>query len=878
MAINFPANPSNGDVHAGFTYNSTKSVWEANSPSMMATSDTAPTSPSDGQMWFDTDGGGTFVYYEDADSSQWVEVIGSQGSPGADGAAGAAGADGGAGVASVYATVNDLPTSGNSQGDMAHVTANNTLYFWNGSGWYKIALINTNPSISGVSSSYTLAKDGTATTVTVTASDPEGLPITYSIASDTSGSIATVTQGTGASSNVFTVTPSTSEANAGTFTLTFRASDGVNIATAPASFTLQFLVLNSNYTTALITSVGANTATNSSFLDSSTSNHTVTTLGNTNQSTFSPYRHGGYSLYFDGATVMDLGFSTLNSGNWTFECWVICEQGETIVGKYSGGNQLEAFGISNTTGYMYTHTGVGVETPTCVTNLKDGQWHYCVWERYNGTYYYWADGSLEASFANSEAPSGGGNWGMGGVASGRFKGYVKEARLSLSTAVYSGNAPTTPTEPQTTSNATDAFFTGVGVEIKDYSSNNRTFTLNTTKLAPRAPYDYVKYNASNNSGSMYFDGTGDYLTIPDHADFDFGTDPFTIEAWINIDTTRGNYDRIVAGGTQADGANNHWFVGFWPGAQINVGYYNGSGYTETQFNIGSMPNELWHHVAIVRNGANIECYFNGVSKGTWNIGASTAWNTGAQGLIVGHRYNNGSPIEPYHGYIGNLRIVKGTAVYTSAFTPPTTALTAISGTSLLLSGTNAGIIDKSQSAKTLTLTADVQSSNLQTNLNTTSILFDGTSDKIEIPNFQLLRDGRDFTIEFWIYLPNTSAERNILETFSFSATSGWTIYHLAGGRLDFYPHHTNLTTLSASTWTHVAIENYGGTIQCFVNGTSTYSATHTNTSTPTAGLRIGTRSGTANYFIGNMEDIRITDGYARYQGTNFTPPTEALKG
>ena len=227
MAINFPANPSNGDVHAGFTYNSTKSVWEANSPSMMATSDTAPTSPSDGQMWFDTDGGGTFVYYEDADSSQWVEVIGSQGSPGADGAAGAAGADGGAGVASVYATVNDLPTSGNSQGDMAHVTANNTLYFWNGSGWYKIALINTNPSISGVSSSYILATDGTATTVTVTASDPEGLPITYSIASDTSGSIATVTQGTGASSNVFTVTPSTSDADAGTFTLTFRASDGV---------------------------------------------------------------------------------------------------------------------------------------------------------------------------------------------------------------------------------------------------------------------------------------------------------------------------------------------------------------------------------------------------------------------------------------------------------------------------------------------------------------------------------------------------------------------------------------------------------------------------------------------------------------------------
>ena len=121
---------------------------------------------------------------------------------------------------------------------MAFVTATNRLYLWTGTGWYNIALINTNPSISGVSATYDLAIDGTATTVTIAATDPEGLPITYSIASDTSGNIATVTQGTGANTNVFTITPSTNTAHAGTFSLTFRASDGVNIASAVSAFTL----------------------------------------------------------------------------------------------------------------------------------------------------------------------------------------------------------------------------------------------------------------------------------------------------------------------------------------------------------------------------------------------------------------------------------------------------------------------------------------------------------------------------------------------------------------------------------------------------------------------------------------------------------------
>ena len=847
MAVNFPTNPSDGDtVTVGtktYSYSTSKGVWKD-----IAGADTT-------QSILDN-------YLEVANSSS----IG----------------------VTTYSALSDLPLSGQSTGKMAYVSGTNRLYLWAGSGWYNIALVNTDPSISGASSTYNLDTGGANTVVTLASSDPEGLPISFSLSTSGLGvganAIATVTQ----SNNLFTFTPTTNTALAGTFTATFTASDGVNVAVANSSFTLAFTVNNSNYTTALITSVGSNNQVNDTFVDSSTNSHTITAAGNATQSTFSPYRHGGYSIFCDGVNVMNLGFSTLNSGNWTFECWARVEVGETILGKYGGGNQLEAFGVSGTTGYMYTHTNVGVETPTCNTDLRDGKWHYLVWERYNGTYYYWADGSLETSFSNSETPGATGNWVLGGVASSRFKGNIKEARFSLSTAVYSGSAPTTPTEPQTTSNATDAFFTGVGLEIKDYSSNNRSFTVPSTFItAPSSPYDYSTYSATDNGGSMYFDGTGDYLAIPDNSAFDFGTDPFTIEAWINNDTTRGNYDRIVAGGTQADGANNQWFVGFWPGAQINVGYYNGSSYTETQFNVGSMPNEVWHHLAIVRNGTNVECFFNGVSKGTWNVGTSTAFNTGAAGLIIGHRYSNGSPIEPFHGYISDLRIVKGTAVYTSAFTPPTEPLTAITNTSLLLSGTNAGIIDKSQSVKTMTLTGGTKSSTTQSKYLTSSIFFDGVDDMIQFPRFDV-GASEDFTIEFWHYL---TARVDSYPAF-FGNYATWTT-----GTLQFFAGHGGSTTtqyqlahngsfpaINAGTvnynqWVHVAIVRYNGTITVYIDGTSIGTvASSVALSGNGTNFFIGRSSDTADGHIqGYLSDFRITQGLARYTA-NFTPPTSALLG
>ena len=765
-----------------------------------------------------------------------------------------------------YATADDLPTTAAS-GSQAFVAGTNRLYIWNGTGWYNIALINTNPTISGVSSSYTLAQDGTATTVTITASDPEGIPITYSLASDTSGNAATVVQGTGASTNVFTITPSTSEANAGTFTLTFRASDGVNIATAPAEFSLAFQVANSHYTSALITSVGANNAVNNTFIDSSSNSHAITASGNAHQTTFSPYRHGGYSLHFPGAVRMDLGFSTLNSGDWTFECWAKIEVGDMLLGKYNGGNQLEAFGVSPTTGYMYSHTGAGVETPTCNNDLRDGNWHYLVWERYNGTYYYWADGSLETSFANTETPAGGGNWSLGGWSAGQFTGNIKEARLSLTTAVYTGSAPTTPTEPQTTAKSTDAFFTGVGLEVKDYSSNNRTFTPPATlEVQPTAPYDYNQYSSAVNGGSLHFDGSGDYLKTASSSTFNLYNTAFTIEGWFYA-TAPDTGEHLLSSYINSSNRESLYFsnsttLSWWVNGSIRIS--------------ATVAANEWYHVAIVDNVGTTTMYIDGTSQGTW---AST-YTDGNRLVWVG-TYNDGAYApDSFTGYISDWRIVKGTAVYTSAFTPPTTPLTAITNTSLLLKGTNAGIIDKSQSVKAVTLNGNVSSSTTQTKYLSSSMYFDGTGDYIEVADtLGEFTNYSNATLEMWVYPTTSSGEKNLIEKFTPASGPGWTLYTPTNSlNLQWYGGGTtnSSTAMTINQWNHVAVVHYNGTRKIYVNGTGGTGVSFTST-VSTNPLRVGVRGTTGNFFTGYMSDIRIQLGLAVYTA-DFTPPTAALKG
>ena len=872
MAVNFPSNPTNGQTItvSGITYayDSTQGVWSDNPQGLtqaidaLTDVDTSTTAPTNGQIlqWNSTDG-----EWQPADSSAGVTV---------------------------YATIDDLPLTGVTEGSMALVDSTDKLYIFSDTGWYSISIVNTTPSISGVNATYTLATDGTATTVTVTATDPEGVPLTYSIVSDTSGNIATVSQGTGSNTNVWTITPSTNTANAGSFTLVFRASDGTNVASASSTFTLQFIIANTKYTRALITSVGANNAVNNSFDDASTNNHTITAYGNVTQNAFSPYRRGGYGHYFDGSgDYLSVGGSSNNetlSGDFCIEAWIYPTgtNDGTILGNYLSGPNRGWSMRSHTSNNLYLYFqisgGSQIVYQTASNTVNPDEWNHVVWCREGTDTSVFINGTRADNRTLSGTAAAAGGLAVGSLSQGfvgyHFTGYITDARVVNGSAVYdpSQTTLTVPTERLTAITNTGVLTCHLPY-LADGSSNSHAIVVNGDVYSESiSPYDYGPYSNSDHGGSIYFDGTGDYLSVASSSVFDFGSSDFTMECWVYLET-----DSDGAGGIIEIYSDDNNYIRLFRAGGPDLQLRGASGGT-TQFDIQSsaQSTDTWIHVAAVRNGSTIALYLDGTEVGT-DSSFTIPSLSGAQVLVgvdlVGtDRY--------FTGYISNARIVKGTAVYTSDFTPPTTPLTAISYTSLLLNGTDAAIIDKSQSVKTITLNGDVKSSTTQSKYLTSSMYFDGSNDYLLLSSDPAI-GALDFTIESWIYIDATSSGSRHIWDFRPASNDGAypTLRLNTNGQLEFLSGGSNRITSSAvatGAWKHVAVARSSGTTTLYIDGTS--SGSWSDSTTYLVGANRPMLGGSGYHistlgFKGYISDFRITTGLARYTST-FTPPSAALEG
>ena len=139
----------------------------------------------------------------------------------------------------IYANLAAFPSSGNTAGDMGFATDTKAVYVWDGTELDRIYTdTNAVPEwTTAPPSAASLASDGTATTQTVAASDPEGFPIEYSYDTNPSNqSQATISQ----ANNVFTITPSTTVSDAGDFTLRYKATDGLHSTSRSTQYSLSF--------------------------------------------------------------------------------------------------------------------------------------------------------------------------------------------------------------------------------------------------------------------------------------------------------------------------------------------------------------------------------------------------------------------------------------------------------------------------------------------------------------------------------------------------------------------------------------------------------------------------------------------------------------
>ena len=791
-----------------------------------------------------------------------------------------------------YSTIGDLPLVDNSTGDTAFVTANNKLYIWNGSGWYAIATVNETPTWDSggqPESTYTVPDDGSGITITPAASDPEGFAITYTTVTDSDfDAFAEITENSDGS---FTVTKLSSATQSATGTVTFRASDGVNILSNVSSFTLTVVtsVEDSNYTSLLLTSVGSNSGTNGSVTDGSTNNHTITVNGNTSSQTYSPYRSGGYSYYFDGdgdwISLPSSSSFAFGTGDFTIDFWIYADnQSDKFIldtrNSSSGGGNLHI----TTGGYNGSLAGavrVAGDAGDLVSTsvIDDKEWHHVAIVRSSGTTKIYIDGTSEVSqsdttnYTNTNLIFSKNSY----SSSGYITAYFSDIRIVKGTAVYTSNF-TPPTERLEAVTNTSLLTCHLPY-LKDGSTNDHSITVNgNVNPKPFAPYDYSEYDTAIHGGSIYFDGNGDYLTTGDIAALDF-TGDFTIEFWMHRlgNGTGGaatSYESLIGGNGNND---NGWNVYSDSNGSGSIRFYGGSSFIAST-STGKISNNVWRHVAITRSGTSLKIFVDGVTSATASS-SDTYYQSTANSTVIAADHNGN---RHFYGYLSDIRIVSGTAVYTSDFTPPTQPVTAITNTSLLISSTDASIIDKSQSVN-LTLVDSTQSSTSQTKYASSSIYFDG-SDRIDLPNPSIPALDGDFTFEAWIY--PTAVNYGAIFARGFGNNGGLLIWIQTNFNARFYRDdgaQLNLqsgSSISANQWTHIAVTRQGSSVKTFINGT----VDQTGTMDPanyglgnTSKFEIGAFNDSQQYFNGYMEDVRITKGLARYTA-NFTPPSASLEG
>lgn len=370
------------------------------------------------------------------------------------------------------------------------------------------------------------------------------------------------------------------------------------------------------------------------------------------------------------------------------------------------------------------------------------------------------------------------------------------------------------------------------------NGSNGSTTFTDSELTPKTVTAHgaaaISTTASKFGGaSGLFGGaaTSDYLSLPDSADFNFGSGDFTIDFWVKfIDLT---VDVVFCSQLEAGAGPNFAIYRSTVDGIIHCVTEDVTGVTVLE--MASSPNAIadtnWHHVAVVRNGANNYIFIDGIAQTLLISSTGTQPDISAP-FEIG-RLGGGRDSSYFNGYFNEFRISKGIARWVANFTPPLAAYTI------------PGYLE----------------------IDSTPADFDFGSG--------------DSTVDFWIYLTQGSSKNGIMtKNQANSALSifidannkvNWSSIQTAGG--------TNWNIISSSSvpiaqWTHLAFVRSGSTQKIYINGVAdANSATSSATvDSQNVALFLGRLFTDDAYLTAYIDELKSAKGVARWTA-NFTPPS-----
>lgn len=712
--------------------------------------------------------------------------------------------------------------------------------------------------------------------------------------------------------------PSCTYSTAGTYTVTLTATNAggsdaevktgfitVEAATNPDPYfsNVQLLLRGDNTN-------GSTTFTNNGYSGA------FTGYGNV-QNTTAEKKYGTGSIVFDGSgdyLVSNNSYHNLEGAAFTIELWVkftsLTGQ-RTIISNYQ--SPTVGYTLQTVNDAIYFNAkGDTIAIQSAAGAVTTGVWyHLAVSGTANGTsssIKMFLNGvQIGSTYTGATYMASATNLSIGTLPGYAlyFSGYMDNVRITAGYSRYPENF-TTPDE--TFSN--DNYFSNVSLLLHSDGTNGST-TFTDISLTPKT-VTAVNSTISTSvfkfgTGSAALSGSNSYLTIPTSTAFDFGTGDFCVECWI-YPTNLTSYKMIIA---RQEPSNGMAFQLTTNGTTLGGTLRGSGGVGLVGLSGGTVVLNTWQHVALTRSGTTVNLYLNGTAVATTTSSVNL---TCSRPLTIGI-LDDTVLSYPFTGYIDEVRITKGVARYTANFTSPSTEFSSVAPTpaptpapgsstdtyysnvSLLLhgDGTNGSttFTDNSPTPKTVTPVATTVSTSVA-KYGTGSIALNGSSSYLSIPNSTDFAFGSgDFTIECWVYQTATpSGSAIITETFQPTGYVNFTIGYgttvgLQTGALPFIGFFNGSAWTGAvatqaqpnNEWYHIAYVRSGSTHTMYINGVS--KATFTSAvamPTGTDPILIGRRwdtAGTASYFSGYVDDVRITKGVARYTA-DFTPSTSAF--